>query len=89
MAVVENARFSEHLHGEKGLESVYQLMQAETKLLEQMEQYVTKRVAIDIEYAEKLAKLHEKVKLGESNEYTDGSQIEKVFHPIKVCFKRD
>lgn len=84
MGVVENARFSEFLRGKEGLESVYQLIQAEMKLLEQMELYIEKRAVIDIEYAEKLAKLHEKVKLGESNVYTDGSLIEKVINCFNI-----
>ena len=78
MPVTEDSKFSEHLFGKDGLESVSKLIQAETRLLEQMEVYAERRAALDTEYAEKLARLHEKVKLGESNTYTEGSLIEKV-----------
>jgi len=78
MGIPENSKFSDHLYGKDGIEDAHNLIQAEVKLLEQMEIYTEKRAALDFEYAEKLAKLHEKIKIGESDKYTDGSQIEKV-----------
>lgn len=78
MNTTDKTRFSDHLHGKDGLDSVYELMLAEVKLLERMESYTEKRAAIDHEYAEKLAKLHERIKIDESGSYIDGSQIEKV-----------
>ena len=75
----DKARFSQYLHGKDGLDSVYELMVAEVKLLEKMEIYTEKRASLDYEYAEKLAKLHEKIKVDESDSHIDGSQIEKVW----------
>ena len=89
MSIPDKTRFSDHLHGKDGLESVYELMLAEVKLLEKMEAYTEKRAMLDYEYAEKLAKLHERIKIDESDSYIDGSQIEKVrdFSFIFLCKK--
>ena len=71
----ESIDFAANLRGKEGLDAVHQLMLAEIKLLEQMEQYAERRASLDQEYADKLAKLHEKVKVEETN---NGSFIEKV-----------
>ena len=77
----ERTSFAAHLRGKEGLDSVENLSNAEIKLLEQMEDYVSKRFKLDADYAQKLGKLHDKNRFALNsmvNEYTNGSLVEKV-----------
>jgi len=77
--ISEEVDFSTLLNGKDGLEAVYNLTLAEIKLLEQMETYSIKRAHIDTEYAERLAKLHDKLPVNGTNPYINGSLIEKAW----------
>ena len=70
--------FASTLNGKDGLDAVYNLTVAEIKLLEQMENYTEKRCQLDIDYAEKLARLHEKMPVTDSDPHLSRSSIEKV-----------
>ena len=53
--------FSTHLlHNKNMYELLDELQRNELKLLEQMDAFLTKKVALDQEYAEKVVKLHQK-----------------------------
>ncbi|XP_065662082.1 tyrosine-protein kinase Fer isoform X2 [Hydra vulgaris] len=76
----EKESFSFYLEGKNGLEYVEMLSKEEIKLLEQMEDYVSKRYKLDLEYATKLGKLHEKFTFNNNvNGNLKGSLIEKAW----------
>ena len=80
-------RFSEQLTSKDAPDLVHKLMLAEVKILQEMESYTEKRAALDYEYGEKLAKLHERIKIGESDPHTEGSQVEKVGNLLNCSFQ--
>ena len=69
-----NLDFASTLNAKDGLDAVYNLTVAEIKLLEQME----RRCQLDIDYAEKLARLHEKMPVTDPDPHLSRSSIEKV-----------
>lgn len=73
-----NLDFASTLNAKDGLDAVYNLTVAEIKLLEQMESYTEKRCQLDIDYAEKLARLHEKMPVTDPDPHLSRSSIEKV-----------
>lgn len=74
----ESFKFGDNLFGKAALDSVLQLNLTEIKLLEQVELYSEKRAHLDMEYAEKLGKLHDRMKLTDINVYNSGSLLDKV-----------
>ncbi|XP_047133412.1 tyrosine-protein kinase Fer isoform X1 [Hydra vulgaris] len=76
----EKESFSFYLEGKNGIDYVEKMSKEEIKLLEQMEDYVSKRYKLDLEYATKLGKLHEKFTFDNNvNGNLKGSLIEKAW----------
>lgn len=75
----ESFKFGDNLFGKAALDSVLQLNLTEIKLLEQVELYSEKRAHLDMEYAEKLGKLHDRMKLTDINVYNSGSLLDKAW----------
>lgn len=69
--------FAAHLNGKDTFELLTNLQNFEIKLLEQIENYLSKRLHIDLEYYEKLSKFHQKVPLPDEK-ILSGSNVKKV-----------
>ena len=67
-----------NMNGKDGLDLVYNLTVAEIKLLEQMESYTEKRCQLDIDYAEKLARLYQKMPVTDPDPHLSRSSIAEV-----------